>query len=135
MIRILISLLVFFASTALAEIKISDEFVRIGYKEDYPTTIYLKLHNIGNQLDYLLGAQVINNQNANVTINKTVIEKGVVRIIRINQLTLPANSIVELAPQGIYLVVRNINKFKLSAIRLYFKYAGAITYIINKNEK
>lgn len=132
MIRFLFIFIVLCSFNAFAEVKISDVSIRKGPKSDYPVTIYLKIHNTGEKLDYLLGAQIIESESSIVSVNKTVIERGVARIIRINQLALPAKSIINLSPQGIYLVARNINSFMLTnsklSIKFCFKYSASITY-------
>ena len=90
------------------DIIISDLKTRPALQAGYPTTIYLNIENTSDQLDYLTDVKIIGYPNAIVTINKTVIEKNVARVIHIDRLAIPQHSKVSLSPRGIYIVATKL---------------------------
>ncbi|MEK6733818.1 MAG: hypothetical protein AABY27_01785 [Pseudomonadota bacterium] len=99
----------FFSITARAsDINIFNLQVRKAYTDGATTTIYFDINNNSDEINYLLDAEIINCPTCKVTINKTVIEKNVARIITINRLAIPANSSINLAQKRIYMVIKNL---------------------------
>lgn len=84
--------------------------------------IYGVMNNISNQLDYLLGLEVVGHPEIEVTINKTVIEQNVARIIKIDRLAIPAESSVSLTPLGIYLVTTKFPEELLKVGKIKIKF-------------
>lgn len=106
-----------------ASINIENVQVREPFKPGAPLTIYLDIANNTDQLDYLIGAQMVTKAN----INKSIIEKGIAKTIQINRLAIPANTKVSMSPLGIYVVsydYQNNNK-----LQLFFENSGEV--IIN----
>ena len=125
---------IFFALPAAAgSLTISDLSIRLGKN----SSVYFTINNISNNIDYLIGAELIGHPEVIVTINKTVIEKGVARIITINKLAIPANYSVKLEPIGIYLVIKNLERKNLNKqgykVKFFFKEAGNIIYSLKNN--
>jgi copper(I)-binding protein len=71
--------------------------------------IYLSLENSSDITDYLLQVEVNQKQ---AFIEKTIVEKNIAHIIRINRLVIPAKTIVELKPLGIYIAVKDLYKMQ-----------------------
>ena len=122
--------IILFPIIAKASLSVNDINIRPALKANYPTTIYLAIDNDTNQLDYLLSVEIMDQQNSTATINKTVIEKNVARIIKIDRLAIPPNSKIDLAPFGIYIVANNFYKAETIKIRFVFKNAGEIIKIV-----
>jgi copper(I)-binding protein len=119
----LILILLFLPFLAQADnIIIRDMQVRKAISPNHPTTIYLTIDNLANEIDYLLEVEV---NGLPATIRKTVIEKNIARIIKIDRLGLPAKSTVFLAPMGIYIVVNDPVSEPVS-LKLFFHNAGVI---------
>ena len=116
-------------------LSVSNIQLRPSLQLGYPTTIYLTINNPNNQLDYLVGVEIVNHPHASVSINKTVIEKNIARIIHIDRLAIPPNSTVSLAPLGIYLVAQNLSPNfrdnKPIQLKFIFKNYGAIFHKIS----
>ncbi len=126
-------IIIFLSFTTLAEtLKISNVKIITAFKYTYPSTVYLTIENSSNELDYLIGAELLEHPKAYITINKTVVEKKIARIININQLAIPANSTVTLSPLGIYLIIKNLDPNSFNKhdykIKFFFKKTGTITY-------
>lgn len=124
---------IFLALPVIAsDLTISDLSIRWGKN----SAIYLTINNLANKMDYLIGAEVIGHPEAIVSINKTVIEKHIARIIKINKLAIPPNYSVKLAPIGIYLVIKNLEQKNSNPgnnkIKLSFQEAGSIIVYINQ---
>jgi copper(I)-binding protein len=119
----LILILLFLPFFANAEnIIIHDINVRKAISPKHPTTIYLSIDNLASEIDYLLEVEV---NGFPATIRKTVIEKNIARIIKIDRLGLPAKSTVFLVPMGIYIVV-NYSVPDPIRLKLTFNNAGVI---------
>ncbi len=115
-------------------VDISNINIRSSIKQNYPTTIYLNIENDSNQLDYLLNIEVMEQPQSSATINKTVIEQNVARIIKIDRLAIPAHSKIKLAPLGIYIVINKLLDTSSIKLKFTFKHAGeVITITKNKN--
>ena len=129
MLRFLAIILIYFPFFAYAEnIKIHNVQIRPALQKGFPTTVYLSIDNLTNEIDSLLKVEV--HGSTGTSINKTVIERGVARIIKIDRLTIPAHSTVNLAPFGIYIVVQGLSpefaKETSMNIKLIFNNAGVI---------
>ena len=126
-ILLLLSYILLALSALADDLTISDLSIRWGKN----SAIYLTFNNVSNNIDYLMGAEVVGHPEAIVSINKTVIEKHIARIITINKLAIPAKYSVKLAPMEIYLVIKNLEKKSVTQenykIRFFFKEAGSIT--------
>lgn len=109
-------------------LKIHDLIIKQAIDSNHPATIYLNIENLGNKLDYLLAVEIADHPEAIVTINKTVIEQNVARIIKIDRLTIPAESTINLAPLGIYLVARNLPATQSIKIKFIFSNAQEVIY-------
>jgi copper(I)-binding protein len=123
---IVILLSLFFTIVKADEnIVIRDLVVKPAINQNHLTTIYLNIDNLSNQLDYLLAVSVVDHPDAIVTINKTVIEKNVARVIKIDRLALPGHSTVNLAPIGIYIVINSQTEklFVHKPVKLEFIFA------------
>ena len=114
------------------DIVIHDLIIKQAINQNHLTTIYLNIDNSSDELDYLLAVRVIDYPDAVVTINKTVIEKNVARVIKIDRLALPAHSTVKLAPLGIYIVINNLPaKERNIPIKLELNFSKAGNKIIH----
>ena len=81
-----------------------------------------------------MSAKIIDHPNSLVQIRKTVIEKNIVRIIKIDRLIIPAHSTVTLDPIGIYLVATGPLYFETKPLKLEFRFENAGKIIIETNE-
>jgi copper(I)-binding protein len=84
----------------------SAEELEINNVKVRQNTFYLSISNLGDETDYLLRVEVDNSSGA---IYKTIIDKGMARIIKIDRLIIPPRSMVDLAPLGIYIVINNLS--------------------------
>lgn len=100
---------------------------------NYPAVVYLTLENDCDNLEYLLGIEVIDHPESKSIISKTVIEKNVARIIKIDRLAIPDHSKINLAPIGIYIVIHNLNSSSSIDLKFTFKNAGEV--IVNSEVK
>ena len=87
----LLFFLVLIPQLTYATIKITDIETRLSLLDNNPITVYFTMENTGKELDYLYKVIVNNHPGSKVSIHKTVIEKGVARIIKIDRLSLPAD--------------------------------------------
>ena len=125
---------IFLLSSYSHAIKLENLKVRPALKTNYLTSFYLKIENNSDKLDYLLSVKIIDHPNSLVQIRKTVIEKNIVRIIKIDRLIIPAHSTVTLDPIGIYLVATGPLYFKTKPLKLEFSFENAGKIIIETNE-
>ena len=117
----------FISSLSLAQdIIISDVKIRPALQASHPTTIYLNIENISDQLDYLSEVKIIGYPDAIASINKTVIEKNVARVIHIDRLAIPPHSKISFAPGGIYIIATNLSAIKELTLQVTFKHHGKI---------
>ncbi len=125
-----ILLVILFAFSAQAtDIKISDIYIRPALSKNHATTLYLNIENTSNEIDYLIGAELTDNPEARISINKTVIEKNIARIINIDKLAIPPRSLVKLAPLGIYLVIKNGTSSDALKIRFIFRNHTSLVFV------
>ena len=101
-------------------IEITDIETRQSPLDQNPITVYFTIENTGIDLDYLYKVIINNQPNSIVKINKTVIEKGVARVINIDRLGLPPAIKFNSKRLRIYLVIEglpsNIKDFELKFI-------------------
>lgn len=131
--KFILFIYIFLALPVIAsDLTISDLSIRWGKN----SSVYFTINNLTNNMDYLIGAEVVGHPEAIVSINKTVIEKHIARIIKINKLAIPPHYSVKLAPIGIYLVIKNLDQKnsnpKDHKIKLFFEEAESITFYINQ---
>ncbi|MCT4634946.1 MAG: copper chaperone PCu(A)C [Rickettsiales bacterium] len=109
--------------------------VRIMQAEgnNYPAVVYLSLENDSDNLEYLVGVEVIDHPESKAIISKTVIEKNVARIIKIDRLAIPDYSKISLDPIGIYIVIHNLDSSSPIDLKFTFKNAGEV--IVNSKIK
>ena len=110
-IKIVISCFVLFSSCYCysdEKIILHDIEVRSALAEGYPTSIYFIIENKGEILDYLMSVELIDYPKIKTTINKSIFEKKIARIIEINRLALPANTMVTSHPLHIYIIATGI---------------------------
>ena len=120
--KIFFFLTLFAFSAQAADINIHNLYVWPALDKKHPTTFYFDIKNNSNNIDYLIGAEIIDHPEVNISINKTVIEQNIARIIYIDQLAIPANSEIKLAPIGIYLICKNFpSEIKDLKMKLIFK--------------
>lgn len=100
---------------------------------NYPAVVYLSLENDIDSLEYLMGVEVVNHPESKAIISKTVIEKNVARIIKIDRLAIPDYSKIQLAPIGIYIVIHNLDSSSQIDLKFTFKNAGEV--IVNSKIK
>lgn len=100
---------------------------------NYPAVVYLSLDNDSDNLEYLMGVEVIDYPKSKAIISKTVIEKNVARIIKIDRLAIPDYSKIHLAPIGIYIVIHNLDSSSPIDLKFNFKNAGEV--IVNSKIK
>jgi copper(I)-binding protein len=117
-------LLLFIPYLSLAtSINVENIQVREPFKPNSPLTIYLDIVNNADQLDYLIGAEIIAPAGPaipkNGAINKSIIDKAIAKTIQINRLVIPANTKVSLAPLGIY--IASYDYQKNSKLKLVFE--------------
>lgn len=110
------------------DLSIKNVKIRPAIEDVASATIYLSIENKSNQIKYLLGAQVIGYPNSIVNINKTVIEKTISRIIKIDRLAIPSQSTINLLPLGIYMVIKKI------PLEVYKSKTIDIRFIFENNE-
>lgn len=130
------SFIFFISSSAIAEdLSIKNVHIRSAIEDGYLTTLYLSIENKSNEIDYLIGAEIMDYPDLVVSINKTVIEKTIVRIINIDRLAIPPQSTVTLAPLGIYIVIKKLPLKALKSrpleMRFFFKNKGIISQRIS----
>jgi copper(I)-binding protein len=122
---ILIILIPFFVSA----LGVNNLQIRRAAGEGYPTTMYLDIENDSDQLDYLLGVEIVDHPESKAIINKTVIEQGIAKIVKIDRLIIPADSKIKLSPLGIYIVVSDLTRDQKDIrIKFIFKSAEVIHY-------
>ncbi len=109
--------------------------VRIMQAEgnNYPAVVYLSLENDSDNLEYLVGVEVIDHPESKAIISKTVIEKNVARIIKIDRLAIPDYSKISLSPIGIYIVIHNLDSSSPIDLKFTFKNSGEV--IVNSKIK
>lgn len=100
---------------------------------NYPAVVYLSLENDSDDLEYLMGVEVIGHPESKAIISKTVIEKNVARIIKIDRLAIPDSSKINLTPIGIYIVIHNLNSSSPIDLKFNFKNSGEV--IVNSKIK
>lgn len=129
---ILVCSFIFFVSgSVIAEdLSIKNVHIRSAIEDGYLTTLYLSIENKSNEIDYLIGAEIIDYPDLVVSVNKTVIEKTIVRIINIDRLAIPPKTTVTLAPLGIYIVIKKLPlkvlKSRPLEMRFFFKNKGIV---------
>ncbi len=128
-----IFLIVLLAASSQA-IKIDHLSYRSALTADYSTSFYLEIENDSNQLDYLLEVKIIDQPNLLIQIRKTVIEKNIARIIKIDRLIVPAHSTVSLSPLGIYIVATGPLFFQENPLKLEFIFENAGKVVVNTKE-
>lgn len=112
-------------------IKIDHLKIRPALKPGHLTSFYLNIENDNAELDYLLSVKIIDQPNTEVQIRKTVIEKNIARIIKIDRLIIPAHTTVNLAPLGIYLISTGDLNNKTKTLKLEFNFKNAGKIVIN----
>lgn len=122
-----ISLLFSFQAEAII---IDNLRIRPAVSNGYLTSFYFDLTNSSDSLDYLLKVELVDHQESDFRISKTVIEKGIARVIKIDRLAIPSYTKVNLEPTGIYVVLNNLSpqfiEEKRAKIKFTFTYAGEI---------
>jgi len=117
--KLVLVVLLFISSISLASENIEINNINSRYfKNNSTLVIYCNFINKADKLDYLLNLEIIDHPEAIATINKTVIEQNIARIIKIDRLAIPAHSTVNLNPLGIYIVIHNLTE--LNGIRIKF---------------
>lgn len=88
-------------------ITISDVWARPSHGKSLTSAIYMKIENKG-KLDYITGADT---DVAKMTeLHKTVTEQGISQMVHINRLALPKETVVELKPKGLHIMLMGLHK-------------------------
>lgn len=125
--KLLILFLFAFPSLAFAlEIKVKEVKVRFALAENYPTSIYFSIENSGNNLDYLVDGKILDCPNCKTQINKTVFEKSIARIIKLDRIALPAKSNMNSEDFRIYI---SVDGLKSKKFRIKFIFASGYSVI------
>lgn len=134
MLKPLVLFLLLLSSLCSADdhIEISNLSIKFFHNKNSSVTIYGDITNPNEQLDYLLNIEVIDHPEAIVTINKTVIEQNIARIIQIDRLAIPAHTTVNLKPLGIYLIMNHLSKEVFQTNNFKVKFIFAQTEIIKE---
>lgn len=131
--KILILFLIVLLPFISNAIIIDDVRIMQATGNNYPSVVYLSLENDSDDLEYLMGVEVIDHPESKAIISKTVIEKNVARIIKIDRLAIPDYSKINLAPIGIYIVIHNLNSSSPIDLKFNFKNSGEV--IVNSKIK
>ena len=113
---------------ANATVKVSNIVTRQSILDNRPITAYFTLENTGNEIDYLLEVKIENYPSALVTLHKTVIEKGVARIIKLDRLGIPSKIKFDSNKLRIYLVIEG-NYLESENIKINFTFSNYISKI------
>lgn len=112
MIYLIILLLPF---SSLANINVID--VKINQNPNGFSTLYFNLINDSDKTEYITGFK-INNQET--PIYKTIIDKNISKIIKINKLALPAKAVTQFKPFGLFTKINYKNNDPLEISIIYF---------------
>lgn len=99
--------------------------IRSALSLGYPTSIYFTLENKGDELDYLMSVVLVDYPEIKTTINKSIFEKKIVRIIKIDRLALPAHSNLNSHPLHIYIMAEGLPVYTKS-LKLKFIFASGL---------
>lgn len=110
--NLLIIFLLFYSSIVKSEgsLTASVTSIRLAIDDNHLTTIYFNIINQTKELEYLVNAEIVDYPEAKLSINKTVIDAGVARIIKIENLIIPSKSTISLKSLRIFLAVKNYPK-------------------------
>lgn len=91
---------------------------------DESIVLYAEIQNSSDNVEYLLSVEAQGFSEGKI--QKTVHEDNVARIIKIDRLTIPANSTVFLKPKGVYVLLNNLPKSPsiFKDIKIKFNFAN-----------
>lgn len=112
---------------ACSTIKIESAWARPSLGEARTSAIYLNIVNAGAQ-DNLVIAET--DVTAHTELHKTIVENGISKMTHIHNLTIPANSNVEMKPGGLHIMLMQLPKLlkhnEQIKLKLKFETCGII---------
>jgi len=126
----MISLLLFIAFPAAAELEISNAWVRLLPPMVKTTAAYMDIKSAEN--DTLLSVSSVLAER--VEIHESSMENGMMSMDHVSQVKIPKNTLVSLSPQGMHLMLiglkQPLKKNNTYPFTLNFKQAGKIDVLI-----
>ncbi len=110
-------------------IVVEDPWVREVPPVSTMSAAFMKIKNIGDEKDYLIGVKTDASQIAEI--HTTVMEEGMMKMRRLDRVEIPAGGTVEFKPMGKHIMLINLKR-PLKAgekvrITLVFEKSGEIT--------
>ncbi|WP_293448170.1 copper chaperone PCu(A)C [Persephonella sp.] len=93
---------------AKPEIIIEDPWVRAVPPTAKNTALFMVIKNVGDEADILIGVKT--NISKMVSIHKTVNQNGVMKMVHVDRLPVPAGKSVVLKPGGYHIMVMGLKK-------------------------
>ncbi len=107
--KIFLALMVVVVSVyAKPKILIENQWVRAVPPTAHNTALFMVIKNVGDEPDILIGVKT--DISKMVSIHKTENENGVMKMVHIKKLPIPAGGIVELKPGGYHIMIMGLKR-------------------------
>lgn len=124
MLKNIVLIILLFSANAFATEAININNITFRKINEESIVLYAEIQNLSDNVEYLLNVEAQGFSEGKI--QKTVHEDNVARVIKIDRLTIPANSTVFLQPKGVYILLNNLPRslsiFK--TIKIKFKFAN-----------